>query len=83
MAHGVSMPVVTAVLQEVQEVEEVRRVEGDLYSKINIIDLDESNLLMTDSSGEVRKVERRYVGGNSTCLTILRLQAAAELLRAG
>ena len=61
MAHGVSMPVVTAVLQEVQEVEEVRRVEGDLYSKINIIDLDESDLLMTDSSGAVRKVERRYV----------------------
>ena len=77
MVHGVSMPVVTAVLQEVQEVEEVRRVEGDLYSKINIIDLDESNLLMTDSSGAVRKVERRYVGGNSTSLTILRLCPAA------
>ena len=63
MAHGVSMPVVTAVLQEVQEVEEVRRVEGDLYSKMNIIDVDESDLLMAEvRGGAVKKVERRYVG---------------------
>ena len=72
-----------AVLQDVLEVEEVRRVEGSLYSKINIIDMDESDLLMTDVSGAARKVERRYDGENSSSLTMLRLQAAAELLRAG
>ena len=79
-----SLPGVTVVLQGVLEVEEVRRVEGDLYSKMNIIDMDESDLLMAEvRGGAVKKVERRYVGGNSTCLTILRLQATAELLRAG
>ena len=53
----------TAVLQAVLEVEEVRRVEGSLYSKINIIDVDESDLVVTDvRGGAVKKVERRYVG---------------------
>ena len=63
------------------EVEEVRRVEGSLYSKI--IDMDESDLLLTDVSGAARKVERRYDGEHSSSVTMLRLQAAAELLRAG
>ena len=58
-----SPPGVTAVLQDVEEVEEVRRVEGSLYSKINIIDVVESGLVMTDvRGGAVKKVERRYVG---------------------
>ena len=53
----------TVVLQDVLEVEEVRRVEGDLYSKMNIIDVDESDLLMAEvRGGAVKKVERRYVG---------------------
>ena len=53
----------TAVFQDVQEGEEVRRVEGELYSKINIIDVDESDLVVTDvRGGAVKKVERRYVG---------------------
>ena len=58
-----SLPGVTVVLQGVLEVEEVRRVEGDLYSKMNIIDVDESDLLMAEvRGGAVKKVERRYVG---------------------
>ena len=58
-----SPPGVTAVFQDVLEVEEVRRVEGSLYSKINIIDVDESDLVVTDvRGGAVKKVERRYVG---------------------
>ena len=58
-----SLPGVTAVFQDVLEVEEVRRVEGDLVSKINIIDVDESDLVVTDvRGGAVKKVERRYAG---------------------
>ena len=53
----------TAVFQDVLEVEEVRRVEGSLVSKMNIIDVDESDLVVTDvRGGAVKKVERRYVG---------------------
>ena len=42
-------------LQGVQEVEEVREIDGVHYSKTSFIDIDESDLEVFDEKSEVRR----------------------------